>query len=106
MANKKQKIQERRRKREFKKRLMHISFASGVLAAISLIVGAFFTGYEYANATAAQSSGASAPTEVALFTALPYVIAAVVLLTLSAILYYNSKKKEKSCLTDNAKKDA
>ena len=106
MANKKQKLQERRRKRELKKRFALISFISATLAAISLIVGAFFTGYEYANATAAQSSGASAPAEAALFTALPYAIAAVVLLTLSAILYYNSKKKEKSCLTDNAKKDA
>lgn len=99
MANKKQKIQERRRKREFKKRLAHTAFASGILASLALIVGAFFTGYEYANAIAAQASGASAPAEVALFTALPYAIGAVVLLILSAILYYFSKKKEKSCLT-------
>ena len=101
MANQKQKLQERRHKREVRKRFLVAAIISSILAAISLIVGAYFTGYEYATAIASQSQGASAPPEVALFTALPYIAASLILLIFAAFAFYKSKKREKSCVTEN-----
>ena len=101
MANKKQKLQERRHKKEIKKRLGIASFISAVLAAIASSVGAYVTGYEYATALASQPLGASAPAEVALLSAIPYAIAALVLICAAIFLYYKSRKREKSCISES-----
>ena len=101
MANKKQKLQERRHKKEIKKRLSIASFISAVLAAIVTAVGAYVAGYKYATALASQPLGSSAPPEVALVAAIPYAIAALILICAAIFLFYKSRKREKSCISES-----
>ena len=101
MANKKQKLQERRHKKEVRKRFFVLSVISTVIATLSLIIGAYNTGFEYAAAISAIENGASAPAEVAFVAAIPYAIAAVILFAASGFFFYKSKKKEKSCISEN-----
>ncbi len=99
MANKKQKLQERRHKKEIRKRFSLLALITTVMATLTLIIGAYVTGYEYAYAIAAMKDGASAPAEVAFLAAIPYAIAAVILFAASGFFFYKSRKKEKSCIS-------
>lgn len=98
--SKKHKLQQRRHKKEVKRRLHILSTVCAVLSAAVLTVGAYLTGFEYATRLATMSEAESAPAEVALLTAMPFLIAAVILLSAFGILLYFSKRKERSCVSE------
>ena len=101
MANKKQKLQERRHKKEVRRRFAILAVVSLVLGAISLVMGAYIYGYNSASTLCAiEHGGASAPQSTAIMAALPYLITTLALFLLSALLFYKSRKRERSCVSD------
>ena len=99
--SKKQKLQERRHKKEVRRRLAICAAALLALAAVALIIGAYVCGYNYADMLCQiEHEGASAPANTALISAIPYAAAAVILSIVAATLFYKSKKKERSCVSD------
>ena len=99
--SKKQKLQERRHKKEVRHRLAICAGALLALSAIALIIGAYVCGYNYADMLCQiEHEGASATANIAFISAIPYAVTAVVLSAGSAVLFYKSKKKERSCVSD------
>ena len=83
-----------RRKKELRRRFGMLAIICAIGAIISLAIGAYITGYNYAAMECNIShGGASAPASVAFISAIPYAAVTLVLSGGFAFCYHKSKKR-------------